>query len=39
LLVVPVVFTYVDEFEHWLKKLFSGKKDAPRKEAVGGGVL
>ena len=39
LLVVPVVFTYVDEFEHWLKKLFSGKKGAPLKEAVGGGVL
>ncbi|MEM4988091.1 efflux RND transporter permease subunit [Collimonas sp. H4R21] len=39
LLVVPVVFTYVDEFEHWLKKLFSGKKEAPLKEAVGGSVL
>jgi multidrug efflux pump subunit AcrB len=39
LLVVPVVFTYVDEFEHWLKKLFSGKKEAQLKEAVGGGLL
>jgi multidrug efflux pump subunit AcrB len=39
LLVVPVVFTYVDEFEHWMKKLFSGKKEASLKEAVGGGVL
>jgi hypothetical protein len=36
---VPVVFTYVDEFEHWLKKLFSGKKEAQFKEAVGGGLL
>ncbi|HWW08251.1 efflux RND transporter permease subunit [Collimonas sp.] len=32
LLVVPVVFTYIDEFEHWLKHLFARKGDARFKE-------
>jgi multidrug efflux pump subunit AcrB len=27
LLVVPVVFTYIDEFEYWLKNLFIRKRD------------
>ncbi|WP_211461023.1 efflux RND transporter permease subunit [Collimonas silvisoli] len=27
LLVVPVVFTYIDEFEHWFKNLFARKRD------------
>jgi multidrug efflux pump subunit AcrB len=32
LLVVPVVFSYVDELEHWLRKLFARKHDVRLKE-------
>jgi len=32
LLVVPVVFTYVDAFEQWFKKLFAGKRDIELKK-------
>jgi predicted PurR-regulated permease PerM len=32
LLVVPVVFSYVDELEHWLRKLFARKPDVRLKE-------
>jgi multidrug efflux pump subunit AcrB len=32
LLVVPVVFTYVDQFEHWSRRLFAGKRDVRVKE-------
>ncbi|MBY0572116.1 MAG: efflux RND transporter permease subunit [Undibacterium sp.] len=29
LLVVPAVFTYVDDFEHWIKRLLGREKSAP----------
>ncbi|AEK61992.1 efflux RND transporter permease subunit [Collimonas fungivorans] len=33
LLVVPVVFTYIDEFEHWARRLLTRNSDARLKEA------
>ena len=38
LLVVPVVFTYIDAFEHWFKNLFARKRDVKFKKIEANGV-